>query len=69
LKIGRLYENKEDSDRESKGLEIWEEKERIKEINDPQNADRIKMNAEDCIEYNEKVEMQDGVIDYKYVML
>jgi hypothetical protein len=54
MKIWRLYENEECSERESKWLEIEEEKERIKDINDTKNADKIKMIAENCVEYNEK---------------
>jgi hypothetical protein len=50
-------------------LDTGDEKERINELSDSQNADRTKMNEEDCMEYNEKVMMQEEVIDYKEVML
>jgi hypothetical protein len=50
-------------------LEIVEQKERIKELNDTQNEDRTKINEENCHEYNEKVMLQEVVIDYKEVML
>jgi hypothetical protein len=69
LKLGTVYENEEDSRRGSMILEIGEQKERIKELNDPQNRDRTKMNEEDLLKENEKVMMQEEFIDYKEVML
>jgi hypothetical protein len=50
-------------------LEIGKQKERIKELNDPQKADRTKMNEEYYSEYNEKVVMQEEVIDYSEIIL
>jgi hypothetical protein len=46
-----------------------EKKKRIRELNDPQKADRTKMEEKDCIEYDEKLLLQDEVMDYKEVKL
>jgi hypothetical protein len=59
-----VYENEKDAKRESMILEIWDEKERTKESSNSQNAGRTKMIEEDCLESNEKVMMQEEVIDF-----
>jgi hypothetical protein len=42
LKLGTVHENGEDASRENMILEIGDEKERIKGLSDPQNADMTK---------------------------
>jgi hypothetical protein len=67
LKSGSIYENEGDAERKNLVIELADEKERMNELNLPEEAIDDKMDDEVFEIYNNKVMNQEEVADYKEV--
>jgi hypothetical protein len=65
--LGSIYENEGDTERKDLVLELINEKERMNEINLPENVIEVTIDDDDFEIYNNKVMNQEEVADYKEV--
>jgi hypothetical protein len=67
LKLGTSYDNEDDEERKNLILELVEEKERMKELNLPEEVVDDEMEDQNFEIYNNRVKNQEDVADYKEV--
>jgi hypothetical protein len=67
LKLGNIYENEGDAERKNLIQELVMEKERMNELNLPEEAINEEMREEEFLIYKNKVMKQEDVADYKEV--
>jgi hypothetical protein len=69
LKAGRMFENEKSEETENMILELGEEKQRLGDLNNTQDADTFKLDQEAQPSYNTKVSVQHDVWNYKEIYL
>jgi hypothetical protein len=68
LKLGNIYENEGDEERNNLIQELVEEKVRMEELNLPERANKEEMTEEDLLIYNKKIMPHEEVSSYRDVV-